>query len=237
MNDKKIKTMLKKAYQISPSQREKDFLKKNEKRTPQLFDIITLEFKYLRLNSFLSAGILIVIFYLISMSENPKLMWYVSGALPVIGLLLLANLGKSEKYGMHELESSSRFSLKFIKTVRMFILGLAAITLIITVSVMLQGKTCLSFASVLGFVGTPYMINVWGNLLITRRWHGKGNISGCLSITVLSCMLPILIEKAICLQVIRPFFITVLLVIISFLAVRESILYIKEREDLLWNYC
>lgn len=235
MTDKAMKDLLKNAYKISETDREKVFLKKYEKRSMHIFDVFRLEFKYMSVRSMVSGMMLVLFFALISFSKNPELIWYISGLLPVAGLILISGLGKSERYGMQELEAASRFSLRFIKAVRMFIMGCATLFIVIATSIVMQEKTDFNFITILGLIGTPYMLNAWGNLIVTRRWHEKENIYGCLLVALVTCMLPALMEKAISYELIQPFILIILLLVVSALTVRESLLYIKEREDLSWN--
>lgn len=235
MTDKAMKDLLKNAYKISETDREKVFLKKYEKRSMHIFDVFRLEFKYMSVRSMVSGMMLVLFFALISFSKNPELIWYISGLLPVAGLILISGLGKSERYGMQELEAASRFSLRFIKAVRMFIMGCATLFIVIATSIVMQEKTGSNFITILGLIGTPYMLNAWGNLIVTRRWHEKENIYGCLLVALVTCMLPALMEKAISYELIQPFILIILLLVVSALTVRESLLYIKEREDLSWN--
>lgn len=235
MTDKAMKDLLKNAYKISETDREKVFLKKYEKRSMHIFDVFRLEFKYMSVRSIVSGMMLVLFFALISFSKNPELIWYISGLLPVAGLILISGLGKSERYGMQELEAASRFSLRFIKAVRMFIMGCATLFIVIATSIVMQEKTEFNFITILGLIGTPYMLNAWGNLIVTRRWHEKENIYGCLLVALVTCMLPALMEKAISYELIQPFILIILLLVVSALTVRESLLYIKEREDLSWN--
>lgn len=235
MTDKAMKDLLKNAYKISETDREKVFLKKYEKRSMHIFDVFRLEFKYMSVRSMVSGMMLVLFFALISFSKNPELIWYISGLLPVAGLILISGLGKSERYGMQELEAASRFSLRFIKAVRMFIMGCATLFIVIATSIVMQEKTGFNFITILGLIGTPYMLNAWGNLIVTRRWHEKENIYGCLLVALVTCMLPALMEKAISYELIQPFILIILLLVVSALTVRESLLYIKEREDLSWN--
>lgn len=235
MTDKAMKDLLKNAYKISETDREKVFLKKYEKRSMHIFDVFRLEFKYMSVRSMVSGMMLVLFFALISFSKKPELIWYISGLLPVAGLILISGLGKSERYGMQELEAASRFSLRFIKAVRMFIMGCATLFIVIATSIVMQEKTGFNFITILGLIGTPYMLNAWGNLIVTRRWHEKENIYGCLLVALVTCMLPALMEKAISYELIQPFILIILLLVVSALTVRESLLYIKEREDLSWN--
>ena len=235
MNDKEIKKALKNAYKITPSDSESDFLGQYGKRSTRLWDILLTEVRYMGMRSLVSLVLLFTVFYLITRFDNSETTWFVSGAMPVIALMLTSGLGRSERYGMQELEGASRFSLRFIKTVRMFILGITTLIFIVAISILLCGKTDSNLPVLIGVVGTPYMISVFGNLLITRRWHAKENIIGCLAVTALSCMLPVLMEKVISLHVIEPLVITGVFAAVMVLAVRESVLYTREREDLVWN--
>lgn len=235
MTDRDIKVLLKDAYRISPSEREKAFVRKHEKRSMHIADIFLLELKYMGVRSVLSGVMLILMFALISLLKNPGPVWYLSGLLPVAGLVLISGLGKSEGYGMQELEAASRFSIRFIKAVRMFIMGCATLVIVIVSSVVLQIKTGFDFMTILGIIGTPYMLNAWGNIMITRRWHEKENIYGCIVVAGVTCILPALMEKAIRLQIIQPLVFVILILVVSALTVRESLLYIREREDSSWN--
>lgn len=235
MNDKEIKRALKNAYKITPTDSEYDFLRKYGKRSTRLWDILLTEFRYMGVQSLISAALLIAVFFLITRFDNLETTWFVSGALPILALILTSGLGRSERYGMQELEGASRFSLRFVKSVRMFILGITTLLLIVAISVLLSGKTGCNLFVLIGVVGTPYMISVFANLLITRRWHARENIIGCFAVTLLSCVLPVLMKKAISLNVIEPFVITIVFAAVTALAVRESVLYTREREDFAWN--
>lgn len=235
MNDKEIKRALKNAYKITPTDSENDFLRKYGKRSTRLWDILLTEFRYMGVQSLISAALLIAVFFLITRFDNLETTWFVSGALPILALILTSGLGRSERYGMQELEGASRFSLRFVKSVRMFILGITTLLLIVAISVLLSGKTDCNLFVLIGVVGTPYMISVFGNLLITRRWHARENIIGCFAVALLSCVLPVLMKKAISLNVIEPFVITIVFAAVTALAVRESVLYTREREDFAWN--
>lgn len=237
MNDKNIKELVKNAYRITPSEKERQFLKKNEQRSMKLWDVIALEIKYRKLPACLAGAGMTLLFFLIAKSGDPQFMWYVSGALPVLALIFLSGLGRSERYGMKELEASGRFSQRFVRASRLIVPGAVSPVLLVAVSLLLREKAGFGPVTVLGFVGTPYMLNAWGNLLITRKWHGKESMAGCLGMTALTCLLPMLLEKAVCRQAIRPAAVTALLITATVLTVRESILYIRESEDLTWNYC
>jgi len=236
MNDKEMKSLLKNAYQITPSDKEKAFIRKHEKRSIRLWDVFVLEFKYMGFASVLTGFLLLSVFFILFKSNVPMLMWCISAILPVSSLLLLSGLGMSERHGMHELEASSRFSLKFIRTVRMFIIGAVTLVVLIASCCMLSSLNITGMATIIGIIGTPYMVSVWGNLLITRKWHDKENILGCLAVTAASCLLPVVMNNSAHILEIKPALVMAVMLLSTVFAVRESILYIRESEDLAWNF-
>lgn len=236
MNDRDVKTLLKSAYQITPTAREKEFIRENEKRQISLPEVVLLEMGHMKFNSCFTVVALVLMFILLSKTHNPGFMWYVSGTLPIVSLVLTSGLGKSERHGMHELEASSRFSLKLVRLVRMMVVGAASICLIAAGSLLLQRQVELGLVSTIGFVGTPYMLSAWGGMLVTRKWHDDNNMIGCMSVTVLSCMLPILFERVARLNAWEPGLIVGCLIVTTALTVRECIIFVRESEEIEWNF-
>lgn len=236
MNDRDLKASLKNAYEIELTDKGKEFIRKHERRKISLHNVVFIEMGHMKFHSCFAAAVLVAMFLLISKSQNPQIMWYVSSTLPVASLILMTGLGKSERHGMHELEASSRFSLKFVRLVRMMVIGAAGVCLIVAGSLLLQRSAGLSLLTIIAFVGTPYLLNTWGSMLVTRKWHDDNNMIGCVSVTVLSCMIPILFERALRLNALEPGFMFAFLIAVAALTVRESILFVKESEELIWNF-
>lgn len=70
-----------------------------------------------------------------------------------------------------------------------------------------------------------------------RKWHAKENIYGCVGITFVSCLMPFLAEFIKLWSDINGAIAYFAMLIVFVVTVRESILYIKEGEDLSWNLC
>lgn len=237
MKDKEVKALLQEAYPITTSDSEKQFLKKYERRELRYGDVIALELKYMGPGSVIAGMLVLFVLGAAMLSRNTEILWYVSGMLPVIALVMTSALGKSERHGMQELEASARFSLRFIKSVRMFIMGIVTLALLTGCSFLLKDNSDFHVLTVFGLVGIPYMVNVWGNLVIARRWHEKENMIGCLAVTALTCLMPLLLESMSQLPAVKPFYFTAVLLLITAFAARESLLYIKESEESTWNSC
>ena len=237
MTDRNLKAALKKAYIIEESSSEKAFLKKYENRDLQIFEIVKLEFKYMGIKSLLAGLLLLAILITVVKNGDSKFIWTVSSALPVCSLVPFILISKSERYGMSELEAASRFSLRFLRVVRMLILGTISIMLVTFISLTLHMIMNINMEMVLCVSCIPYMLNVLGCIMITRRWHSKDSIYACVGITFISCVIPFAVEYVMKPEMINPVFLILAVVAILIVTVRESILYVHEGENLSWNWC
>lgn len=164
-------------------------------------------------------------------------MWIMSSIIPALVLLPVTAIGRSERCGMEELEAASRFSLRFVRLMRMPILGCISLVLIAAVSCYLKVQLQISISEILYFVGFPYLITVWGCMLITRKWHAKENIYGCIGVTVLSCILPFIADTLKLRSIIPEYAAYAALLVVFVVTVKEMIMYVKESEDLSWSSC
>lgn len=235
MTDREIKNMLKNAYKTEQTEREKAFIRANEQRSLRLFDILKLEMKYMGSKCILSGLLLFIGLFAVAEIGNLQMVWYISSLFPFMALLLTELLGKTEKYGMGELEAATRFSLKFIRLVRILLLGVFSLAVICGFSLVMKKFVPFDLITLLGFMGVPYLANVFGSLLITRKWHSEKNIIGCVICTALSCALPSVMKRLLNPANIRPVYSAILLLVVSSAVIRECILFIRESGELAWN--
>lgn len=237
MTNKELKKRLKNAYEIVPSEREKVFIRKYEKRRMQIFDVLKIEIKYMGLKSCFTGLVLCVLLFLAAKSGQTQFMWVMSSVIPALVLLPVTAIGRSERCGMEELEAASRFSLRFIRMIRMLILGCISLVLIVLVSCYLKVQLHISILEIFYFIGFPYLVNVWGCMLITRKWHAKENIYGCIGVTVMSCILPFIADTMKLKSIIPGYVACAALLVVFTVTVKEMIMYVKESEDLSWSSC
>ena len=237
MTDRELKNALRDAYSVEPSKREAAFIKKYEVRKLQIFEILKLEIKYMGVNSLIAGLLLLTLMIGLIHSGDTGLIWTVSGALPICSLIPFILMSKSERYGMNELEASTRFSLRFLRMVRMMILGVFSIVLISVAAVMLRMFMNQDIIRAMCFACIPYMLNVMGCIMITRRWHSKDSIYACVGITFISCFIPFAADRMNYLNTITPMVLIAVILFIIIVTVRESILYVREGENLSWNLC
>lgn len=237
MTDREIKTMLRNAYSVPESLDGKSFIRKHEKRTLQIFEIIKLEFRYMGRLSVISEVFLMLLMWAIARSENPDLIWAVSSMIPLCAMAPIILLSGSERSGMAELEAASRFSLRYVRLVRMFILGIAASVLLIVPAVIFKSTQIAPGGDYLIMVVIPYLAGDLGAMAVTRKCHGKENVIGIIAVCGLICFLPSLIKRIRMLGMLPNTAIWLALIVLVVLVIRECFLYVKESESLSWNLC
>lgn len=237
MKNRELTALLQRAYPVAPSAREKDFLRQYGTRSGRLADILRLELRYMGLRSGLMVALLLPVFLLFSRLEEPGLIWKLSGALPVTVLVLSCGLGRSERCGMQELEAACRFSLKLVRAVRLLYLGGFSLLILCGATLLFPDFAAVPRFAVPGLIAAPYMLNLWGNLLILRRWHGAESLPACCGATGFSCLLPTLFRRLVGSSAAGAAPVTVLFVLAFAFAVREAVLYLKESEEIVWSCC
>lgn len=236
MTERELKKSLKSVYKIEKSEKEKRFLRQYEKRKMRYMDVILLEARYMGIKSMIAGVILTLAYFLLIKTKSYHFMWTMGAVIPLAALLPVISLGSSERYAMNELEMSSRFSLRFVKMIRMFILGVFSSLILFVSMLIVQRYLQSSLMKTLFFISFPYFFQVCFSLWILRKWHMKENIYGCIGVTGISTLLPeifILVEDEI---VIPPLVYMIFLLLILFVTGREVIKYVKESEKLIWNF-
>lgn len=236
MTDRELKEKLNNVYNPGQSERGRQFVLRHEQRSLQLKDIILDEFRFMNRQSVLSGMLLFIILLLVSMHDSTETVWCLSSFLPLLALLITAVIGRSERHGMSELEAACRFSLHFVRTVRMLIAGAASLALILACTFIARKNAGSSFAVVLCFVSFPYLLNVFINLLITRKRHSAEDIYFCAGATCFTCLIPS-IGRALSISRMSDAAAIVLIIVAAAAVTGESIKYIHERDRIIWNWC
>lgn len=226
MRDKELKQLLQQAYTLTPSKQEYSFLRRYQKRRISMTQILRIELKYMGLRSLL-AGLIVwaMLAGLILTGGGAKAKWIIASILPVLSLLLTAMGGRSERYGMEELEASSRFSLRMLRMTRMCLLGICSLVITLGTTGMFRAYVETGFLRSFCLVSIPYLLNVWGCLWLIRRWHAKENIYGCIGLTMITCLLPSLVQSLQAMESMSDGFIYTALVALTAAACREAWVY------------
>ena len=100
MTDKEIKIMLKKAYVVSETEKEKQFIRKYEERALQLSSIIKMELRYMGLKSILTGIVPVALLLMAAGTEDTDMVWVIASFVPACVLTPMVLLSRSERFGM-----------------------------------------------------------------------------------------------------------------------------------------
>ena len=235
MTDKELKQLMKNAYILSESDKSQRFIKEHEKRSRQLADVIKNEFHYMGIKSILAGLVICGLFMAVAVKGDENMMWIMSSMLPICSLIPLIHILRSGRYGMCELEAASRFSLKFIRLIRMFILGIFSSVVILGGSIFLRKIWICGMLDIVIYMLFPYFVSIWGSLFIARKWRGKESEVGVPLICIATGFLPTIIRELRNVHITPDYMYMILSVMIMVAAVRECIEFMNERSDLSWN--
>lgn len=118
-------------------------------------------------------------------------LWALSALIPFLALLAVTESTRSAVYGMQEFELSTRFSLKSVMLARMSVLGLLDAFVLCCLIPFYAAGIRLSLLQTGLYLLVPYLLTVNSSLWLTRRYHGREALYGCLCVAVfvsiLSC--------------------------------------------------
>lgn len=182
MRDKEIKNLIKEAYQIEPLD-QKNFIKKYQKRKMNIFDLLWQQAEHIgKVNALIGVIVLAAFITCIQGVEvlDVFALTRISALIPAIGVIALAGVNRSEKWGMDELEMAARFSLRSVKLARLLLVGIIDVIIlgIAALAVKLEGSVRPVQAVLV--VAVPYLATAWGCLAITRKIHSKMDIYACM---------------------------------------------------------
>ena len=107
--------------------------------------------------------------------------WITAACTPLLALSLIAESGRSQFYGMEELEMATRFSFKSVTLARLGILGLMDLGLLILLIPLGVHAAPLS-AGVC--IVTPYLGTCFAGLWILRHFKGREAMYACGGVTL-----------------------------------------------------
>lgn len=111
-------------------------------------------------------------------------LWALSALIPFLALLAVTESTRSAVYGMQEFELSTRFSLKSVMLARMSVLGLLDAFVLCCLIPFYAAGIKLSLLQTGLYLLVPYLLTVNSSLWLTRRYHGREALYGCLCVAV-----------------------------------------------------
>ncbi len=185
--NRQLKQSIQKAFESpKPNQQEKArFLRTLPQTKISMWRFILNQAAYLRkwiliLSVLLLFPALIGAYYI-----DKNTLWGISALIPFLAFLAIAEGARSTVYGMSELEMSTRFSMKSVLLARWSVLGLTDTLVLCCLVPLCCISNRMSVIQTGAYLLVPYLLTVNISLWITRRFHVKEAIYGCMSVAVL----------------------------------------------------
>lgn len=192
MTDRELKKMIANAYEVEPSYDKEKFLKQFRSRELHIWDVICQQSRGIGLiNLIVSLLVLFIIWQILLRFDGSDILEFarISSLIPVIAIAAISGMGRSEKYGMDELEMSTRFSLRTVMSARLIIVGVIDLALLILLLIIFGRCTDLGMLQALMVLTIPYLLTAWGCLLITRKMHNSMEIGVCFVYGMMVCLM------------------------------------------------
>ena len=230
-----VKRLLKNAYHEGASEQKAAFLRTYQPRQMNYWELLSLQFQYMGAQLVILYGYAFAMFLGLIAHRDETIARLFAALMPVLALTALTGLGKSEKYGMAEMEMASRFSLRMLKILRLTLVGLSGAVTMAAVSCVLKITTGVNLLCSLALACIPYLATTFFSMLLIRKWHSRKNIYGCVAIALFVCLFTYCgVELAAGLS---RGVLWVSLLICVLLTGSEISKYLKESETLQWNLC
>lgn len=112
------------------------------------------------------------------------MLWMLSAMMPFIALAITTENAKSAAYGMEELETASRFSLRSVMLARMGILGFFHMILLCFFVILCRPEGAYAFWQTGVYLTVPYLLTTTLGLAVVRRIRAKESLYVCMGIAV-----------------------------------------------------
>lgn len=237
--NKQMKRSIQKAFEApQPNQQEKArFLKTLPQPQISMWKFILTQATYLRKWTLLFSVLLLFPALIGAYHIEKNTLWIVSAFVPFLGLLAVTENVRSMVYGMNEFEMSTRFSLRSVILARMGVLGVLDLLILCCLIPLCCIGNHFSLFQTGIYLLVPYLLTVTIGLWITRRFHSREAIYGCMSVAVLTSGADIGLHL-IADFVYQSSYITwwfVLSVLLVGRMIYETYCTIKQTEELAWN--
>lgn len=182
-----LRQRLQRAFEAPmPDQREKArFLRKLPRPRIRMWKFILTQAAYFRKRT-LILSVLFLLPALLSVRQiDPNTLWIISSMIPFLGLLAVTESNRSAMVGMQEFEMCTRFSLKSVTLARWSVLGMLDGLVLCCLIPLCHISSKIPLLQTGLYLLVPYLLTVNTSLWLTRRFHGREALYGCISTAVL----------------------------------------------------
>lgn len=239
MTDKELKKRIADAYRVECSEKQRCFVGSYQRRELRLRELLLMQLNYLKLPYAIILACLFCFFVSAVNGADAKKVLTMASFLPFLSVLALADLGSSERFGMDELEMSTRLSLRTLKAVRLSLAGIIGVVSILSCACVCRVLFAYSMPFALLLAGFPYLVTSSACMALLRSWHAKENIYGCavIAAVVSVCSLTAVDRSALEAIAVHRLGCLVLFAAAVSWAAKEMYAYLKNSEEYQWNLC
>lgn len=173
MVNKKIKSLLVQEFQAPPPTKKEEFFCCVPFKRIRLCTFFLIQATYIQKWIWIFSAFLFFIALICSCTLERDILWEISAFMPILALSLITESGRSKRYGMEELEQSSRFSQKMVLLARLTILGIENLVLSCLIIPFVFQNSKFSLAQVGVFLLCPYLLTAFLGVTILRRVRGR----------------------------------------------------------------
>ena len=184
MKNSDWKRLMRSAYAVEPSERQKAFLKAHRRHEVDYGEMLRLQLRYMGAPLTLASGYVLSMLLGIALNMDATAARLLAALLPFVALLSLTGLGRSERCGMCELEAVTRFSLRMLWSLRLTIVGISELAVMTAVAYALRTALGMDWVRALSLAGASYLCTSFLCMLLIRRWHSENNLYGCAAIAL-----------------------------------------------------
>lgn len=181
---KDLKKELKKAFEAPAPVRKTEFLQKVSPAAElSFFAFLSVQFRYIRRRVWIVSALVFSILLFCGLVLSADIIWAVSAFTPLLALLMVEETGRSEIYGMAELEMTTRFSLRSIFLARLGILGLGSLLFLGLLFPVSLSCSRISPLRAGFYITTPFLLTTFLCLHIVRRRRERESIYLCAGVS------------------------------------------------------
>lgn len=239
--NKKLKQDLKNLYPAPPPLERERFLQSFPEPELSFGQFLWRQAGYIQKGNWLLAAGILALAALRDCCGDGTALRVLAASTPFLALMTAAESSRSVRFGMEELELSSRFPLKVIVAAKLGILGLGNLLLLGGITpLMLLGEGSPMFQSAISLL-LPYLLTAFLNLWIVRTCQGGGGLYLCMGIAVLVSGLCLLSGKrGMLYEMMAPdplqnFSLTACTFLFAVLTGREYLKTIRQSEEYRWS--
>lgn len=182
------KKMLAEAFEAPSPRRKQAFLKKLRPPGIGYGRFVLTQALYIRKWVWAMSFVVLAVL-LAGRFMDRDVMWMLSSLMPFLALALITESGRTENYGMWELEMATRFSVRSVILARLAILGVVHLGVLCLLALLCPGEGFGGAFRVGVYLLTPYLLTDTGGLWLVRKIRGREGVYAGIGLAVMVGML------------------------------------------------